>query len=144
MQMLPTPMRLSWLLFLALPSTAQQGTWRGCFDPQLPKKVKIGQPTRVCMQVGNGVNWAAGVNYVRASFEPKADEYSYYHIPNCRLRKVRVHRDMTMEPYFSYSLTFVSFRSLHGFNRNGWSLCPTQHHCGSRIPNSPQFLANVL
>jgi hypothetical protein len=45
--------------------------------------VRIGDPTRVCLQVGNGISWADGVQYTRASFEPEADLYSRLHIPNC-------------------------------------------------------------
>lgn len=77
--------RLYFLLLLIVTSVApQQVEWEGCFNRELPNKVRIGDLTRVCLQVANGVNWAAGVNYVRASFEPVADDYSYYHVPNCK------------------------------------------------------------
>ena len=55
-------------------------SWGGCGSDGV---VAIGDPTRVCLQIANGTAWNLGVRYIRPSFEPKADEYSRFHIPNC-------------------------------------------------------------
>lgn len=58
--------------------------WTGCVSPNDPTEVvSIGSPTTICFVAGNGVNWAAGVTYLRFSFRPNADEYSRFHIPGC-------------------------------------------------------------
>lgn len=80
---------LSFLLFV--PLVAAQNTtdaWEGCnfpSDTNRSTEVKIGEPTPVCITIGPGGSWAAGVKYVRWLFTPKADMYSYFSIPNCKL-----------------------------------------------------------
>lgn len=67
--------------------TAAPAGWGGCINPDDPdgnQLVKIGQPTAVCLTIGPGGNWAAGVRYLRFIFTPKADQYSQFHIPKCR------------------------------------------------------------
>lgn len=80
---------LWFLLFAAvgqLVTSQEQQTsqWSGCVRSGFGSedKIRIGEPTRVCLQIGNSVSWVDGVDYVRASFEPQADEYSRFHIPN--------------------------------------------------------------
>jgi len=73
---------------LVLPFAATQNTtaWGGCVFPDnldRPTQVKIGDATPVCITVGPGGSWAAGVPYVRWVFTPKADQYSYFRIPDC-------------------------------------------------------------
>jgi len=60
--------------------------WGGCVNPSGSgsSEVTIGQTTFVCLQIGNSEQWNAGVNYIRLSFSPIADEYSRFHIPNCK------------------------------------------------------------
>ena len=79
MNLLPTLV----ISFLAAVAHAQtSGTWSGCIGEEA--LVSIGNPTRVCLQVGNSVDWGTDeIRYTRASFEPPADEYSRFHIPNC-------------------------------------------------------------
>ena len=60
------------------PAPAQ---WAGCFDETT--RIKIGEPMFLCLHVANGINWADGVDYVRLTFSPNADEYSRFHVPNC-------------------------------------------------------------
>jgi hypothetical protein len=67
------------VLLLLLPFVSAQ--YNGCFGAN--KKIAIGETTMVCLQVGNNVDWTGGVQYVRAAFEPIADQYSKFHIPNC-------------------------------------------------------------
>lgn len=65
--------------------------WQGCNDPNAVdgdpiKKVTIGDTTTVCLQLGNGVNWAGGVDYIRMAFQPTADEYTRFFVPKCRYK----------------------------------------------------------
>jgi hypothetical protein len=83
-------------LFLSfLCATAQQDPtaapttqgWGGCINPDDPTAstlVRIGQPTAICLTIGQGGDWAAGVPYLRFIFTPKADVYSRFDIPNCK------------------------------------------------------------
>lgn len=71
---------LQWFLMPGVPAQV----WQGCVDPEKPKnKIRVAQKTRVCFSISNTTNWSAGVAYTRASFEPQADVYSRFHIPNC-------------------------------------------------------------
>jgi hypothetical protein len=73
------------------PSTSATPTvvgWGGCVDPAPgsrggSNKVTIGDKTTVCLQLGNGDNWAAGVEYIRLTLQPKADEYTRFFVPTC-------------------------------------------------------------
>jgi len=49
------------------------------------RDIVIGESSTICFHIANKNNWADGINYVRLSFAPKADEYSRLHIPNCKL-----------------------------------------------------------
>jgi hypothetical protein len=63
-------------------STTSQ--WSGCVDlNEGIADIGIGDLTTVCLQIGNQLNWANGASYIRASFQPEADQYSRLHIPNC-------------------------------------------------------------
>jgi hypothetical protein len=64
--------------------SSQQQSWGGCVGRNgAADRVRLGQATRICWHVANGVQWSAGVDYVRAAFEPIADTYARLHIPNC-------------------------------------------------------------
>jgi hypothetical protein len=67
-------------------TTATTTAWSGCINPKLTTKqnwIRAQQPTRVFLSIANTTNWSAGAAYTRASFEPLADVYSRFHIPNC-------------------------------------------------------------
>eukprot|EP00542_Grammatophora_oceanica_P019166 CAMPEP_0194027284 /NCGR_PEP_ID=MMETSP0009_2-20130614/1457_1 /TAXON_ID=210454 /ORGANISM="Grammatophora oceanica, Strain CCMP 410" /LENGTH=272 /DNA_ID=CAMNT_0038666297 /DNA_START=45 /DNA_END=863 /DNA_ORIENTATION=+ len=59
--------------------------WSGCTDPKNlegeDKLITIGKKHTICFSIGPGGNWAAGVSYLRYTFQPIADEYSRFHIP---------------------------------------------------------------
>jgi hypothetical protein len=65
--------------------SSSQNQWGGCVGGRngAADRVRLGQATRICWHVANGVQWSAGVDYVRAAFEPIADTYARLHIPNC-------------------------------------------------------------
>lgn len=84
-----TSMRIGILLLLSLfKAVVSNNTtgWQGCYEVgQEGAKVKIGDPTLICLQVGNTANWTDGVDYIRLSFQPQADQYSRLFIPSCKL-----------------------------------------------------------
>lgn len=74
------------------PSTSAAPTVVGlgeCVDPAPDSgggsnKVTIGNETNVCLQLGNGDNWAAGgVDYIHFTLQPKAGEYTRFYVPSC-------------------------------------------------------------
>jgi hypothetical protein len=76
------------LIQIGLPCHAQEDDpWVGCINPAMNRNqnlIRIQQPTRICLSIANDTNWNTGsTSYLRASFEPKADVYSRFHIPNC-------------------------------------------------------------
>jgi hypothetical protein len=82
--LIPLSFWLVALLILPHDGVHGQGVWQGCVDPDKPKnKLRVGKRTRVCFTIANTTDWSAGVSYMRASFEPQADVYSRFHIPNC-------------------------------------------------------------
>ena len=72
---------------LLIAAVVEAQSWGGC-DGSDSSVVAIGDPTRVCLQIANGTAWNQGVGYIRPSFEPKADQYSRFHIPNCTFMNV--------------------------------------------------------
>ena len=59
--------------------------WTGCHPRGDPNhRIEIGKKTVLCLHIGNEVNFAGGVNYIRVAFQPEADQYSRMHIPNCK------------------------------------------------------------
>lgn len=57
-------------------------TWGGCVDPiDGYAPVTIGEPTTVCLVLASGANWATEVDYMRLNFQPVADAYSRFHVP---------------------------------------------------------------
>jgi hypothetical protein len=84
------------ILTLILIETQAQSQWTGCIDPDnldSPDLVKIGERHTICITVGPGGSWAgikgsdgtyAGVEYMRYTWRPTADQYSRFHIPNCK------------------------------------------------------------
>jgi hypothetical protein len=75
-------------LFPTTSTTPTVAGWTGCYDPDPGKggasnKVTIGSKTTVCLQLGNGDDWAEGVEYIRLTLQPKADEYTRFFVPDC-------------------------------------------------------------
>lgn len=63
---------------------AQTVEWGGCEDPvDGAKKVTIGEKTTVCLTIADGTNWTESRQYIRVNFQPIADEYSRFAIPQC-------------------------------------------------------------
>ena len=68
-------------------AAATPAPWSGCVDPNNPNNpdiIQIGKPTTICLTLGPGGNWAAGVRYGRYTWRPIADQYSKFHIPKCK------------------------------------------------------------
>jgi hypothetical protein len=67
-------------------NTTTIGSWSGCVnpnEPNTPEVIQIGKPHTICLTLGQGGNWAAGVTYGRYTWRPVADQYSRFHIPDC-------------------------------------------------------------
>ena len=73
------------------PTPAPPPTWGGCSDANLNPLVVIGEKTTICLVLSNELNWdGQGVDYVRLSFQPIADEFSRFIVPACKLFNVGV------------------------------------------------------
>ena len=79
--------RLRFFLALLLPCLSQAQDWKGCVDRLNPQAlVTIGEKTTICLVLTNAADWTETVtSYTRLSFQPVADEYSRFHVPNCTL-----------------------------------------------------------
>ena len=77
----------SLIFIIATTTLAQNDPWPGCVTTSESlsgdARIQIDEPTKVCWNIGNSNDWGEGVQYLRTSFEPKADEYSKLHIPQC-------------------------------------------------------------
>jgi hypothetical protein len=60
-------------------------SWGECDDGGGSNKVTIGEETTACIQIGNGDNWAAGVDSIHYNLKPKVDEFNRlrFLIPIC-------------------------------------------------------------
>lgn len=59
--------------------------WEGCVDPEnRDALVTIGEKTTICLVIADGVDWSFERQYMRLHFQPIADEYSRFHVPNCK------------------------------------------------------------
>lgn len=68
-----------------LPGTpaADSNSWSGCVDPQKGyQPVTIGKPTTICLVLSSSGDWSSGNDYMRLNFQPEADQYSRFHVPN--------------------------------------------------------------
>jgi hypothetical protein len=64
------------------PATGSGGGWGGCVDPTAGfRPVTIGESTTVCLVLSNHPDWATSMSYMRLNFQPIADEYSRFHVP---------------------------------------------------------------
>jgi hypothetical protein len=80
------------------PAPSSEGGWGGCVNLKGNNpSLSIGERTIVCLQIGNSVNWAGGVSYIRLSFTPETDQYSRFYVPNCTFSEMPppvFHRDL--------------------------------------------------
>lgn len=70
-----------------LPPTAAPTAvpWGGCEDPINGKrKVTIGEKTTICLTIADGANWSEARTYMRVNFQPIADQYSRFVVPQCK------------------------------------------------------------
>ena len=59
--------------------------WGGCVDPETGSStVTIGEKTTICLVVADGVDWQAERTYMRLHFQPIADQYSRFVVPQCK------------------------------------------------------------
>lgn len=64
-------------------TSAPASGWSGCVDPDTGYAlVTIGQPTTVCLVLANDGDWTTKMTYMRLNFQPTADDYSRFHVPN--------------------------------------------------------------
>lgn len=64
---------------------SQQDGYQGCFDPVSgERKVTLGEPHFLCLMIGAGDDWSSGIDYIRLTFSPEADEYSRFHVPGSK------------------------------------------------------------
>jgi hypothetical protein len=57
-------------------------SWKGCVDPQKGyQPVTIGEPTTICLVLSSSGDWSSGNDYLRLNFQPEADQYSRFHVP---------------------------------------------------------------
>jgi hypothetical protein len=65
------------------PTASPENTWSGCVDPMNGyQPVTIGQKTTVCLVLANDGDWSTATDYMRLNFQPIADEYSRFHVPD--------------------------------------------------------------
>lgn len=63
--------------------------WGGCIDPTLSPDdnlVRLGKKTTICLVLSSSAEWnipPPSATTLRLSFQPKADEYSRFHVPEC-------------------------------------------------------------
>jgi hypothetical protein len=67
----------------ATTAPATSNVWGGCVDPTNGfRPVTIGEPTTVCLVLSSTPDWATEMSYLRLNFQPIADEYSRFHVPD--------------------------------------------------------------
>ena len=74
------------LVAILTSSSVSAQDWLGCVNPpggSGTDLVRVGEPTTICLNLGPNTHWSQGVDYIRYTFQPEADEYSKFHIPNC-------------------------------------------------------------
>lgn len=79
--------------------------WTGCVDPATGyRPVTIGQPITICFVLANHPNWATEMTYMRLNFQPIADQYSRFHVPNS-YRQLIQERDTALTRTFPTNIT---------------------------------------
>jgi len=64
------------------PTASPEDAWGGCVDPENGYQlVTIGQKTTICLVLANNGDWSTETDYMRVNFQPIADEYSRFHVP---------------------------------------------------------------
>mmetsp|Transcript_21000 Transcript_21000/g.37925 ORF Transcript_21000/g.37925 Transcript_21000/m.37925 type:complete len:366 (-) Transcript_21000:318-1415(-) len=95
--------------------------WDGCNDPNTPGAphvVKRGDPTTVCLTLGPNGNWGREtplIKYFRLNFQPEADEYSRFQIPNS-------YTELVVEDILSSSDNSVAPNNITVFSASGQGL----------------------
>ena len=86
--------------------------WGGCVDPNNPGNdahVQIGSKTTICLMVGNDLDWAGTqTDYIRFTFQPKADEYSRFHVPDSYLDLVAQRGNNPQSVFYQSNLTITA------------------------------------
>ena len=73
------------------PTGSPTDEWGGCVDPITRNSiVTIGQQTTICLVIADGVDWQAERTYMRLHFQPIADQYSRFIVPQCKFSFVAV------------------------------------------------------
>merc|ERR1740124_846027 len=52
----------------------------GSLECDLDEPIQIGERHSICIVLGNNANWKSEVEYLQYAFQPKADQYSKFHI----------------------------------------------------------------
>ena len=60
--------------------------WSGCVDYEDGDElIKLGKKTTICVSLASSTDWSnPPVRVLRLSFQPEADEYSRFHVPDCK------------------------------------------------------------
>lgn len=76
---------LRFFIFTGLTVAINADGGLGCVDPENPLSpeppVKIGERHTICLTLGDSIDWGDGVEYIRYTFRPIADQYSKFHVP---------------------------------------------------------------
>ena len=66
------------------PQHSESGpVWTGCVYPVKGyEAVTIGQPTTICLVLASNGDWSTDMEYMRLNFQPIADDYSRFHVPD--------------------------------------------------------------
>lgn len=88
---------------LLLDVAGQSSQWTGCVNPDdltIEDLVTIGEQHSICLTIGPGGDWSGisdgngkykGITYLRYTWRVKGDEYSRFHIPNCKYHQFGNH-----------------------------------------------------
>lgn len=81
----------------------------------------IGQPTTICLVLANDGDWSSKTDYMRLNFQPIADEYSRFHVPDSFMQLVGLPNSALTETFpansnitvHAESQTALSFQKLY-------------------------------
>jgi len=109
-------------------SAPTEENWTGCIDPNDPGAlVTIGDPTPICLIVSDGTDWSEDRQYFRLLFQPKADEYSRFRVPNSFAELVSDNR-----PVFASDQIAVHVQSQKNFVLSE-TVFPERKHCRQQL-----------
>ena len=60
--------------------------WQGCVNPNSGQfeLVTKGEPITICLTLSDGFDWSQDRTYMTLNFRPTVDEYSRFHVPQCK------------------------------------------------------------